>query len=102
MIAAAQCLEVKMKTIGRADTKVMNHSAGQGDFVRFFRVAFVRNEAQLSPPPAPIFLSSVIFTPADRDASVLEIKNKIHEWVEDGVAGQYQAVVFANRGVNMD
>lgn len=79
-----------MKTIGRIDTKVMNHSAGQGDFVRFFRVAFIRTDCESSPPPAPIFLSSVIFTPADKDASVPEIKTKIHEWVEDGVAGKVQ------------
>lgn len=35
-----------------------------------------------NPPPAPIFLSSIIFTPADEDATVYEIKRKMHEWID--------------------
>ena len=86
----AQCLEVKMKIMGRIDTKVMSHSADQGDFARIFRVAYTKSDpaSAPSPPPASIFLSSVIFTPADRDASVLEIKRKIHAWVEEGIGGK--------------
>jgi hypothetical protein len=84
----AQCLETKMKIMGRIDTRIMSHSADQGDFVRFFRVAYIKSDPAPSPPPPPIFLSSVIFTPADSDASVLEIKRKIHAWIEEGIGGE--------------
>lgn len=85
----AQCLEVKMKIMGRIDTKVMSHSAEQGDFARIFRVAYTTTAPGNPPSPAlPIFLSSVIFTPADKDASVLDIKRKMHAWVEEGIGGE--------------
>lgn len=84
----AQCLEVKMRIMGRIDTKTMSHSGDFGNFVRIFRVAYTTSPVATLPPnplPVPIFLSSVIFAPADRDASVSQIKSKIHEWVEDGM-----------------
>ena len=110
----AQCLEVKMKTMGRIDSKIMSHSGDRGDYVRIFRVAFIKENSQgtthsrspttlsapgtevtdvsgdtLSrPPPPPIFLSTIIFTPADQDATVQEIKRKIHEWVVQATDGQ--------------
>ena len=99
----AQCLEVKMKSMNRIDTKIMSHNADRGDYIRIFRVAFTKRpedhgsspepsssstngatvgENYGNPPPAPIFLSTIIFTPADPDATVQEIRRKIHEWVE--------------------
>lgn len=42
------------------------------------------------PPPAPIFLSSVIFTPADQDATVHEIKRKMHEWIDQASKFSYR------------
>lgn len=35
----------------------------------------------------PIFLSTIIFTPGDKDATVHEIRRKIHEWVEMATGG---------------
>lgn len=86
----AQCLEVKMKIMGRIDTKIMSHSAEQGDFARIFRVAYTKSNDDYTSHAQPIFLSSVIFTPADQDASVLEIKRKMHAWVEEGIEGKLQ------------
>lgn len=109
----AQCLEVKMKTMGRIDSKIMSHSGDRGDYVRIFRVACIKEalgktqspsptsllapgtgvtdvsgDTLSRPPPPPIFLSTIIFTPADQDATVQEIKRKIHEWVVQATDGQ--------------
>lgn len=43
-----------------------------------------------NPPPAPIFLSSIIFTPADQDATVHEIKKKMHEWIDQASKYSYR------------
>ena len=94
----AQCLEVKMKTMGRIDPKIMSHSGDRGDYVRIFRVAYITHHrpsgdslspATPPPPPPPIFLSSIIFTPADQDASLQEIKRRLHEWVVQATDGQF-------------
>ena len=95
----AQCLEVKMKRMGRVDSRVMSHNADRGDYLRIFRVAYIKpnrpvtnGEDEALPP---IFLSSIIFTPGDKDATVHEIRRKIHEWVEMATRGKYRAQVRA-------
>ncbi|RWS29280.1 hypothetical protein B4U80_00675 [Leptotrombidium deliense] len=78
----AQCLEVKIKSISQIDTGIMSHSADRGDYIRIFRMAYTKStDRQQLPPPPPIYLSSVIFTPAGHETSVHEIKRKMHEWV---------------------
>ncbi|KAI1289768.1 hypothetical protein HDE_09260 [Halotydeus destructor] len=102
----AQCLEVKMKIMGRVDPKIMSHTADRGDYIRIFRVAYVTtaeyadqlkmedkkshdksashlaHQASTSGDHKPtIYMSSVIFTPAGPEATVQEIRRRIHEWV---------------------
>ena len=96
----AQCLEVKMKRMGRIDSRVMSHNADRGDYIRIFRVAYIK---PLKPDeekvPPPMFLSSIIFTPGDKDATVHEIRRKIHEWVEMATRGEllrYQSESIEN------
>ena len=110
----AQCLEVKMKIMGRVDSRVMSHTADRGDYIRIFRVSYVtdaehvadlkasevnrKSNYELAPKPstsvrnddtlAPIYLSSIIFTPAGPEATVQEIRRKIHEWVEQATKGK--------------
>lgn len=96
----AQCLEVKMKRMGRIDSRVMSHNADRGDYIRIFRVAYIKPNH----PPAeeenealpPIFLSSIIFTPGDKDATVHEIRRKIHEWVEMATRGNLMQIFNFN------
>lgn len=90
----AQCLEVKMKRMGRVDSRIMSHSADRGDYIRIFRVAYTKPHASSSSECdrelPPIFLSSIIFTPGDKDATVHEIRRKIHEWVEMATRGMFE------------
>lgn len=90
----AQCLEVKMKRMGRVDSRVMSHNADRGDYIRIFRVAYIKpcqdtltSDIDIDTKLPPIFLSSIIFTPGDKDATVHEIRRKIHEWVEMATGG---------------
>lgn len=89
----AQCLEVKMKRMGRIDSRVMSHNADRGDYIRIFRVAYIKppptltNDTDMDRKGPPIFLSTIIFTPGDKDATVHEIRRKIHEWVEMATGG---------------
>lgn len=114
----AQCLEVKMKTMGKIDSRVMSHSGDRGDYVRIFRVAYIKQPPsvsssslpvpetstdagsdKLSPSsgPPPIFLSTIIFTPADKDATVSEIKRRFHDWVVQATDGQYITIFLLMR-----
>ncbi|RWS15785.1 hypothetical protein B4U79_02259 [Dinothrombium tinctorium] len=78
----AQCLEVKMKSLSVIDTKIMSHSADRGDYIRIFRVAYTKPIAQNEfGASRPIFLTSVIFTPGDQEATIYEIKRKMQEWI---------------------
>lgn len=52
----AQCLEVKMKTMGRIDTKIMSHNGDRGDYIRIYRVAYTKSTNQLNIPPSPPLL----------------------------------------------
>lgn len=97
----AQCLEVWMRSLHHVDSGLMHCSSDRGDYLRMFRACFVRLVAQaqvsgrglLPDDDVPcddnetghvqtIHLSSIIFTPADSEATVAEIKRKMHTWVE--------------------
>jgi hypothetical protein len=115
----AQCLEVWMRSLHHVDSALMHCSSDRGDYLRMFRACFVRlvPQAQISGrgllpaecvllcPESPvrssdashvqtIHLSSIIFTPADADATVAEIKRKMHSWVETCCKGEPFKVFF--------
>lgn len=95
----AQCLEVKMRW-GRIDSRVMSHNGDRGDYIRIFRVSYIKknsssldlNGGENDQAQTPIFLSTIIFTPADKDATVQEIRRKIHEWVVFATRGKFSPV----------
>lgn len=95
----AQCLEVKMRW-GRIDSRVMSHNADRGDYIRIFRVSYIKKNAldlnggENGQEQTPIFLSTIIFTPADKDATVQEIRRKIHEWVVFATRGNFSPVSY--------
>lgn len=96
----AQCLEMRMKSISSVDSSSLSHVADRGNYLRIFRVAYVCDKAYAKalsedeqadsielksppadPPAAPIYLSSVIFTPADKDACVQDIRLQIEKYI---------------------
>ncbi|XP_015790368.1 uncharacterized protein LOC107367203 [Tetranychus urticae] len=95
----AQCLEIKVKNYKHIETNSMSHSSDRGDYLRIFRVAYTKrptDSVQDTPDslrpddsntfsPRSIFLSSVIFTPADRETSLTQIKRKLHDWVDKAI-----------------
>lgn len=98
----AQCLEIKVKHFKHVDTNTMSHSSDRGDYLRIFRVAYTKKPSTklkdeggggLKPDDEScysrqsIFLSSVIFTPADQETSLTQIKHKLHDWVDKAIKG---------------
>ena len=67
----AQCLEVKMKTMGRIDTKIMSHNGDRGDYIRIYRVAYTKSTGQLNAPRSLVPSTS---QPTHVDTSQVDVR----------------------------
>lgn len=58
-----------------------------GDYLRIFRVAYTKPAAD-NVPKSPIYLSTKLFMPSRKSDTISDIKQKLHEWVNQIINGE--------------
>lgn len=85
------------------DTRVMSYTE-HGDYIRIFRIGYtkpVHPEIEDVTGPeiksTPVFLASKIFMPAKKSETVLDIKQRIQDWVNQVALGNpYIQLIIIN------